>query len=517
MMRPEAYEHPVGAIQVIETHISWILLTGSLAYKIRKPVNLGFVDFSTPERRRFCAEEELRLNRRLVADLYLDLVPVHGPAEAASLRGSGPVIDCAVRMRQFSQNDLLSSWLAGGQAPAAEAITQLADDLVRFHSAAAVAGREQPWGEPELVRAPVRANLEVLDTCPRAQPRLAALRDWSEQHYAELQPQLAARKAAGLVREGHGDLHLGNLVWWQGRITPFDCLEFNPSLRWIDVISDIAFLAMDLAQHQRPDLASLLLARWLETGGDHLGLHTWRWYLSYRALVRAKVACLRLRQEGLNAAAQQGLETELDTYPRLAEGLCRQARPVLLITHGVSGSGKSHWARRIAARPGWIQLRSDVERLRLFGLWGLNLLHQEPLRGDRYAPAISERLYATLLPEKAAAVLAAGLSVVVDATCLQRRERQRFAALAERAGARFGILDCRCPKSLALTRILARQATGGDPSEADGAVLERQWHQLEPLQEDEQLHAFACGSHDANKETPAGEDGGLESWLAGLR
>ncbi|MEB3332789.1 MAG: AAA family ATPase [Synechococcaceae cyanobacterium] len=514
-MRPEAYDHPVRSVEIIETHISWILLTGSWAYKIRKPVHLGFVDFSTAARRRFCAEEELRLNRRLVADLYLDLVPVHGPPEAASLRGNGPVIDCAVRMRQFSQSDLLSCCLEEGRAPAAAAITQLADDLARFHTSAAVAGAgaDPGWGEPELVRAPVRTNLEVLETCPLVRDRLKGLRQWSEEHYVELRPHLAARKAAGLVREGHGDLHLGNLVWWQGRITPFDCLEFNPSLRWIDVISDIAFLAMDLAQHRRPDLASLLLSRWLETGGDHLGLHTWRWYLSYRALVRAKVACLRLRQDGLSRSEQQRLETELDTYLRLAEDLSQQPRPLLLITHGLSGSGKSHWAQRIATRPGWIQLRSDVERLRLFGLWGLNLLHQTPLHGDRYAPAISEHLYSTLLPQKAAAVLAAGLSLVVDATFLRREERQRFAALASQAGAGFAILDCRCSKPEALARIEARRARGGDPSEADGAVLEQQCRWIEPLQEDEQRHAFVCNDH-LNNGSPAASDGGLEDWLA---
>ncbi|MEB3200757.1 MAG: AAA family ATPase [Synechococcaceae cyanobacterium] len=487
---PAAYAHPVAAVQVIETHISWVLLTGSLAYKIRKPVQFGFVDFSTAARRRWFSYEEVRLNRRLAPDLYLGVVPIHGPAERARMRGEGPVIEVAVQMRQFDQGDLLPAVLdrAALSVPQLEA---LACDLACFHSGAAIAAADSPHGTPQQVARPALANLDTLSACGPALPELEALRHWSEAQAEALAPRFAERLRQGAVREGHGDLHLGNMVLLRGRVSVFDCLEFSESLRWIDVISDMAFLVMDLRQRGRPDLAGVLLNRWLQETGDYQGLELWRWYLTYRALVRAKVAALRLSQSGPDTPGERiaACGDELRAYLASAlDTVQGRSRPQLVICHGASGSGKSHLAARLCRELGWIQLRSDLERRRLFGR-ASRLLAQPSLAGDPYGPGLRERLYATELRQAAAAALAAGESLLVDATFLEGRQRQLFRSLAARCQAGFSILDCRISLELAERRIARRRQLGGDPSDADSDVLQRQWQAREPLTESEQQHA----------------------------
>jgi len=497
LLRPEAYAHPVGGIELLETHISWVLLTGSYAYKIKKPVNLGFVDFSTPERRLHFCREELRLNRRLAPELYLGLCPIHGPAAAASFQGDGPIIETAVQMRQFRHDDLLPAVLER-QELAAQALEdlfeQLAGSLAHFHAAAAVAPAQEPFGTATQVRAPAIANLEVLDRVLGTDPRLSSLRRWSEEQAQRLAPWFEARRGDGWIRECHGDLHLGNMALWQRRILVFDCLEFSPPLRWIDLTSDLAFLVMDLRQRQRSELAALVLNRWLELTGDYAGLRAWRWYVVYRALVRAKVAALRLQQADLTPSQYSAQQAVIESYLTLAQATTAPAAPVLLITHGVSGSGKSHRARQLARQLGWLHLRSDVERKRLFGLWGLPA--REPRNGDLYAAEVSEQLFGEHLPRCTEAVLEAGLSLIVDATFLRRHHRQRFAELAEHCGARFLILDCRCPPELALRRLSGRQSAGLDPSDADRAVLEQQRKERDPLDDSELASTLVAAASD---------------------
>ncbi|MCP9933180.1 AAA family ATPase [Cyanobium sp. Candia 9D4] len=492
LLDPGAYDHPVERVECLETHISWVLLTGTIAYKIKKPVNLGFVDFSTPERRRWFCQEELRLNRRLAPDLYLGLSPIHGPPERARLHGSGPPLELAVRMRQFPQSALLGAVLARGGL-SADQLERLADDLAAFHALAAVAGPEQDDGAPELVKAPAVANLEVLEAgADAATPEVAALRQWTEESYEALRPTFVLRRSQGRIRECHGDLHLGNLLLEGGQIRVFDCLEFSPELRWIDVFSDLAFLVMDLEHHDRPDLGAVLLNRWLGRCGDWGGLLTWRWYRVYRSLVRAKVCALRLRQPDLDVGTVQQLQGDLERYLLGARRATAVPAPALVITHGVSGSGKSHRARQLCRRQGWIQLSSDVERKRLFCAWGQG--ESPPLQGDPYRSEVSDGLYGQHLPEQADRILTAGYAVVVDATFLGRDQRRRMEELARRCGVPFLILDCHCTLEQARRRIEERRQRGSDPSDADAAVLEAQLRSREPLEEGERRHALEVGA-----------------------
>jgi len=491
LLRPEAYDHPVQELRLLQTHISWILLTGSYAYKIKKPVDLGFVDFSSLAKRRHFCSQELRLNRRLAPDLYLGLSSIRGPLHQAHVGGCGPEIEVAVRMRQFRQQDLLTAVLQR-RLPLASLlplVEELATRLADFHAAAAIAPQNSDFGRPARVCEPALANLQVLERILGNDRRLPPLRQWCLAEAARLEPLFERRRLAGRVREGHGDLHTGNLVLHAGRLVGFDCLEFSETLRWIDVISDIAFLAMDLRRHRHSLLAASLLNHWLIGSGDYGALAAWRWYQSYRALVRAKVTALRLEQQAADAApadcaeGRRGGWNDLQAYLHLARPPLRRPRPLLLITHGVSGSGKSHLSRLLAQRLGWLHIRSDVERLRLFGRWGEPC--GAPLQGDPYAPPVSERLYRGRLSDCCSSALEAGLSVICDATFLLAWQRRQFQSLASRLGAGFAILSCPCTAELARRRIALRQERGDDPSEADGTVLERQLAAQQPLDAEE--------------------------------
>jgi len=512
LLKPAAYDHPVQQVQLLETHISWILLTGSFAYKLRKPVQLGFVDFSTAARRRFDCIEEVRLNRRLAPDLYLGVRDIHGPPDQARFHGPGAVIEAAVQMRQFDQEALLPLVLQR-QGLQDSAIDALAQRLALFHDAAAIAPAEGAYGSAAMVISPALANLQALEESA-AKAELGPLRRWTETTAEQLTPLFQKRLAAGLVRECHGDLHLGNMALLAGEIVVFDCLEFNESLRWIDPISDMAFLVMDLEQVAQPRLAARLLNGWLAWGGDYGGLHLWRWYLTYRALVRAKVTALRLAQLRPPDLPDTGptlhLRSQLAGYLALARQSCQPAAPqgaappgagagprgalaaesmpqALLLCHGVSGSGKSHLARQICDKAGWIHLRSDVERRRLFGRWGVPggpRWSGEPV-ADPYDPAVTQYLYEQRLPACAEAILVAGYSTVVDATYLKSSQRAVMVALAQRCAIPLVILACSVSPSLARRRLAERQRQGGDASEANELVLANQLKIRQPFSADE--------------------------------
>lgn len=494
LLRPEAYDHPVAGFEVLETHISWVILTGEFAYKLKKPVDFGFVNFTTLERRKWFCEEELRLNRRLAADLYLNVVPVCVRGGLPEFVGAGTPIDYAVKMRQFDQPALLPQVLSRGELRP-DQLDQFADVMAEFQAHAAVAGGDQEFGEPDAVRLPVTANLEALAKHPDFAEEVARLREWSDREFARLELVFRERKRLGRVRECHGDLHLGNLVLQHDRIAAFDCLEFNAGLRWIDVVSEIAFLVMDLAERGQPELANRVLNRWLEQTGDYAGLATWRWYFVYRTLVRAKVAWLRSLQTDQSAAALTTQQAEVSQYLCLAITWTQPRRTAVIITHGVSGSGKSFLAQEICQHLGAIRIRSDVERKRQFGLWGIPRVATR--WGNPYAPDVSRSLYGTVLLELAEAVVQNGFPVIVDAAFLNRADRERFRELAERLRVPWLILDVSVEPDVARQRILQRQLAGGDPSDADASILDRQLQSQEPLTGSEQLFAVSGSDPDA--------------------
>jgi len=485
LCHPWAYSHPVRDLRVVETHISWVLLTGDFAYKIKKPLDLGFLDFSTLEKRRFFCEEEVRLNRRLAPALYLDAVPITNADGAPRMGGAGPAVEYAVRMRQFPDEARLDHVLARGEL-GPEHVDQLAAHIAAFHAALPPAGPEVPFGTPENVAQYARQNFCQIRTRlaqSRDLSRLLELETWTERELIERASQITTRRRQGSVRECHGDLHLANMALLAGRVEVFDCIEFNPELRWIDVMSEAAFTVMDLEDRDRRDLANRFLNGYLEAGGDYGGLDVLRFYLVYRALVRAKVSAIRMAQAELPDADRAKALAQCRDYLALGGAFTRSGQPALLITHGPSGAGKTTLTTPLVENLGALRLRSDVERKRLFGL----------APGARTASGIGEGIYGLeadgrtygRLAELAGTVIQAGYPVIVDATFLKRKRREAFRQLAQRCNTPFAILDFRAPGDTLRERVSLRQAAGRDPSEAGIEVLQRQQATAEPLDRDE--------------------------------
>lgn len=457
----------IGA-ELVETHISWVLLAPGLAYKLKKPVRLPFLDYSTLERRHHFCEEEVRLNQPLAPSLYLGVSRVTGTADAPALDGAGPVLDYAVRMRRLPAGALFSERIdAGTLSPAA--VDRLARRLADFH----------------LSAPPVRAPTQHTETLPRRAlaalqgcaallqpPQQEALRAWIEREGAALAPLWAQRRAAGLVRECHGDLHLANILELAGEVAAFDCIEFDAGLRCIDLVEEVAFPLMDFAARGQPALGWRFLNGWLEHTGDYAGLPGLRLALVYRALVRASVEQLR---DPAGPAARR--------YAQQAVAWSQPAAAALFITHGLPGSGKTFVSQQLLEGQGAIRIRSDVERKRLFGL--------APLADSRaagqaiYTPEATRRTYRRLF-ELARIVLQAGWPVVLDAAFLKYDERSQARAVARDTGVACSIVACEAPEAVLRQRLAARQ---GDASEADAAVLTALRVAAEPLRPEERTPA----------------------------
>jgi len=528
LLEADAYPHPVDRVEGLTTHISQLFLAGDFAYKLKRPVALGFVDFSTLDRRRFYCEEELRLNRRLAPQLYLAVVPVVRQGDRVRIGGDGEVIDYAVQMRRFSQQALLSTYPLN-----AALIDRLAKRVAQFHSRLTPAPPDTDYGKPSAVLAPMLDNFPPLQSalayCDDPEGKLKRCLDrlerWTRKRFAYLRPVIEQRRQGGFIRECHGDMHRGNIVVLDEQPVMFDCLEFNPNLRWIDTMSEVAFLGMDLAESGEISFARRLLNQYLEVSGDYAGLRLLRFYQVYRALVRAKVCAIQLMQGGPMPATEparlppfgalalgpigadhapscpSGLtEPErvaakaragLSHYLALAQTCTGHHRPKLFITHGLSGSGKTWIGNLLREHLPIIQIRSDIERKRLFG---------QPARG--HCPAQQAVLYSAVATDKtyqrllglARELIEAGFSVLVDATFLKREQRAPFLALAQTLNCPSRILVMQAPMHLLRERINARRLAGEDDSDADIDVLSLQISHREPLTESEHRQAVFLNS-----------------------
>ena len=492
LRRPEAYPPalvgPDGTIEHLETHISHVFLAGDRAYKLKKPVNLGFLDFSTAERRLEFCREELRLNRRLAPELYLGLVAVTGTPDQPRLGGDGPVLEYLVEMRRFDQRDRLDHC-----ALTPELIDRLATRLAAFHADLPPAAADSPYGTPEAVLAPMRENFRQIGArslWAECQAGLDRLEAWTLARWQALTPIIEQRRTAGRVRECHGDLHRGNIALVKGEPLFFDALEFAPHLRWIDTASELAFLLMDLQEAGEEALARRLLNAYLAESGDYEALQVLDLYQVYRALVRAKVLAIRLGQGDLTDEESAADHQACAAYLALAQSYTRlrERRPRLLLTCGLSGSGKSWLASRLREVLPLIHLRSDVERKRLFG-FAAEERTGSPTDGGIYTPEASARTY-DRLRELAAMILDCGYDVLVDATFLRREQRQVFRALAAARGAGFALLVLEAPIQVLRARVSDRLAAGADPSEAGLAVLEQQFRGQEALDASERSQAL---------------------------
>ncbi len=487
MRDPVAYSalHPVpGPVSCIETHVSWVFLTGPFAYKVKKPLRLSFLDYSTAARRADLCHEELRLNRRHAPGLYVDVVPIAGSPSAPRVGATdSPPFEHVLRMVQFDPSLELTHLLQSGAVAASEFVA-LGTRIAQMHAGAAAADPASSFGTPLTAH---RITLDNFAEIARLLPgpaetrQLERLRGHVQQLFDGCRAVLERRRRQGRVREGHGDLHCGNVVRWQGSLVAFDGLEFDPALRFIDVASDLAFLTMDLAAHGRDDLRLELLQAWLNESGDFDAVSLLPYFETYRALVRAKVAALR-GQQARGAAAES--ETLAHQYLAWADSRVERAVPMLVLMAGLSGSGKTWLARRIAAQLGAVTVRSDVERKRLAGLQPLATSASAPDAGI-YSRDFNARTYERLR-ECVSSCLQGGESVVVDAANLRRDERQRFIETGRAHGVQIAIAHCEAPLDVLKQRVAARAAAGSDASEATAALLDRQPSYWEAFSDDEQ-------------------------------
>jgi aminoglycoside phosphotransferase family enzyme/predicted kinase len=482
---PQAYEHPVAAVHVMQTHTAWVLLTGKYAYKIKKPVDFGFLDFSTLEKRRHWCEEEVRLNQRFAPDIYLGVTEIRGTLKHPHTGGSGPVLEYAVHMRQFPDKQLLSD-LAEYQQLEASHIDQLSEKIAAFHQTTDQAAPDSEYGQPARIQHWVRENFQYLLPnlkTDKERKQLEHIRQWTHEQGQQLEQHFEARKRNGFIRECHGDLHLRNLTIIDGAITLFDCIEFNAELRWIDVISEVAFLIMDLEEHGYPHFGHQFLNRYLQLTGDYEGLRGLPYYLVYRALVRAKVAILRREQVSPQSKDYLESTAEYRHYMQFVLQHIDKKRPVLFITHGLSGSGKSTLGRALNQAKDIIQIRSDIERKRLSGLKASERHTCEGGTG-LYGSQRTEETYQRLA-ELAVFVIEAGFSVLLDATFLKENHRDLMRQLADTLQVPFLILLCVAPNTMLEERIHVREDVGQDPSDASIQVLEAQRDKAQPLRTDE--------------------------------
>ncbi len=498
LLDPALYPGHVDRVELLQTHGAWVLLAGDSAYKIKKPVRFDFMDFSTLALRRAACEAELRVNQRFASDrpehrIYHQVLPIVGTPEAP--RWGRPGVDdshameFAVHMRRFEEAGRLDHLSERG-ALKPEHLVQLARRLAQVQAGAQVASAHAPWGQPRTVQTVAQDNLQTLHrllTAPADRQILRGVQDWTDAQWPAVSAELARRRAAGRVREGHGDLHLANLVLIDDEVLPFDAIEFNEALRWVDVAGDLAFTWMDLQRMEQPGLTHLLLSEWIDASGDVSAPAVLPFFAVYLALVRAKVAAIRLGQLVPDAPGPMvELQREIRTYLQLARHLAWPEAPQLLITHGLSGSGKSHAASQwLLQHPGSraLRLRSDVERKRLFGLAPMQA--SDPAQHSTfYGPRAGAQTYASLR-DRAQVLLKQGWTVVVDAAFLRRHERDAFAQLARELVCPFRILAPSAPLEVLRERIQTRQNRGGDPSEATLEVLERQLQWIEPLGTDE--------------------------------
>ena len=463
--------------ELIETHISTIILNGDLAYKLKKPVDFGFLDYSTLEKRHTFSLEEVRINAAFAPELYLGVTPITGSIEEPQFGGTGKVIDYAVKMRRFEQRAQLDNMVDEGKLDIA-LMDRAAEMIADFHEKTERVDTHSGYGEPKQVLAPMEENFGLLNELRVSNAKLSEVEAWTYKRFEQIESLLKERKSDGYIRTCHGDLHLHNMALFRNGLIMFDAIEFNPYLNHIDVISDLAFLLMDLEYRGLQQYSYRVLNRYLELTGDYAGVEVLDFYKIYRAMVRAKVAALRAAQ-AMSESEQSEVMAEVQRYVNLAYGYTQKKEPFMAITHGFSGSGKSTFALMMVEESGAVCIRSDVERIRMFERSG-----RSALEDGIYTLDATKATYERLL-KLAVFVYESGYKVIADATFLKQWQRRLFVDYASESGTPFYIFTMVCDVALMQSRVEQRTKEGGDASEADLEVLQMQIKSAELLLERE--------------------------------
>ncbi len=504
MMKPSFYGSGAKRVRMIQTHTSWVFLTGTHAYKVKKPVNFGFLDYTTLSARKFFCHEEFRLNQILSPDIYVEVAPITEDRGRLRLGGRGPVVDYCLVMKELPQQWIMTEQLRH-DGVTFEHIDQIARSIADFH-ARAERGREVgQYGSTEIIRLNWDENFaQTLEFKGKSisNREFDETKAAVEKFISSNRGLFQRRRASGFVRRCHGDLHSRNIFVLEegsrgqvstgsdlnpgtpesqkpGSVRIFDCIEFNPRFSCSDVASEIAFMAMDLDYWGRKDLANFFVERYVVHTGDAGLLRLLNFYKCYRAYVRGKVTSFVLNDPGVGAAdkakARQTAKKYLELSHRYALNL--HVRPKLVVMMGLPGVGKTYFARRLAERMDAFHFLSDSIRKQLLGIPVGQ--HQAAEYGQGiYKGDIGRKTYDEML-QRAQVFLAAGFNVITDATFLDERVRSQAQRIAARAGAPALIVYADCPERTVEAR-LRRRATERSFSDADLGVYRAMKSRFKP-------------------------------------
>lgn len=456
----DVYPHPVDNIEVLETHISWVFLTGDYVYKLKKPLDFGFLNFSSLEARKYYCKEELRLNKRITKQIYLEVCALcfDGKRYWLSDEEAPQAIEYVVKMKQFDNQQQLDILLSQPEFQPG-LIDEFAAYVARLHKQQPSAPKSSTWGNPtgiwDIVEDNFERPLELLPS-PADRDALSELYSKVKKQFLHLKPVFEQRKAEGYIRECHGDLHLTNIALIHDSLQPFDCIEFNEQFRWIDTYYDLAFLLMDLDANHQQRLANRCINSYLAESGDYQGIQTLNFYKLCRATVQAKVALIGKEID----------YTRYQHYFELAQSYVLSTKPQLYITYGLSGNGKSVVSQTLSEHFGLIWLRADTERKRL-------AKNSENQSLDLYGTAMNQ-ITAKHLYQQCQTLLGQGFSVIVDATFIRKNTRKNYIELAKHLQIPFAILNCICSTPTREQRLIDRKLHGKDPSDADVNVMREQ-------------------------------------------
>ncbi len=461
MLQPGFYPHPVTEpIELLQTHASYVFLTGEFAYKLKKPVNFGFLDYSTVAQRQHCCQEELRLNQRGAQELYLAVLPISTTGQQFVLNGSGEIVEYALQMVQFPQTALLSNMFEAG-AVTADQIVEMAKVVAVYHAGAQTTEYISSFGHIPTLRRSIEENYQQTTKyigIAQTPQHYAETKAFTDRFFDQHPEVFVDRVQGNFIRECHGDLHLRNVCYWPDRIQLFDCIEFNETFRYVDTMYDVAFATMDLTARGRTDLSNVFLNNYLEQTGDWEGLQVLPLYLSRQAYVRAKVTSFLLDDPTIAAVDRAAAQTTAQDYYQLAWQYTQQPTGRLIVMAGLSGSGKSTVARQIAQQLNAIHLRSDAVRKHLGGI-----ALTDKGGTDLYSPAMTTHTYSRLqfLGIKLARQ---GYTVILDA----KFDRQSWRSPLLQSGLPVQIVHCQASAPVLVTRLQQRT---GDIADATADLL----------------------------------------------
>ncbi|MGD1942207.1 MAG: AAA family ATPase [Leptolyngbyaceae cyanobacterium] len=478
MLQPEFYPHPVqDSIQLIQTHGSYVMLTGDFAYKVKKPGDFGLLNYSTLElRKHFCAEE-LRLNQRAAAPIYVAALPISQQGDRYELDNTENVVEYTVKMRQFPQSTLLSHRFEQGNLTE-DLLRQLAEAIAAFHLRAETSDYIQTFGTVEKIRQSIDENYDQTVGFiggPQTQQQFDETKAYTDQFFATQQGLLQQRVDQGKIRACHGDLHLNNICYWQDELLLFDCIEFNEPFRFVDVMFDIAYIIMDLTVQGRTDLAASFLSHYVEHTGDWAGLQVLPLYVSRQSYVRAKVISFLLGDPSVDEATKQAAADKAAKYYTLAWSYIQPQPGRLFAMAGLSGSGKSTVAQELARQLPGVYLRSDAVRKHLAGI-----PVQQRGADSLYTPEMAQKTYECLV-QLGNELANQGYSIILDAKFDRVATRQLAIAQAVAHQLPLTIVHCEAPLETLKQRVKERS---GDIADATLAVLDKQY--LEPFTATEQ-------------------------------